>query len=528
MRRIAFSLAALVAPLTAAPDGAALYQQNCGLCHGPEGLGMTNVFPPLAKSDFLTKEREKALRGPMEGLKGKIEVNGVTYEGVMPPAFLDDEQLAAVFNHVFSSWGNDTPRTDATEISEIRAKTKFPTLDALKSSMVGDKMPEAPEGWTLTLGLELAFSPTRLALHPDGETILALSQYGDVWTWKPGDAEAKPLFLSADLLDKSLGEELVMGMAVDSKGRLYISSNQRNTAVSPVRNEMTVFRTEPWSKNRSWSVPKPWLKTSAPFGIGPYNHGLSHIAEGPDGMLYINSGARTDSGEAGNQPNYATTGETPHTAAMWRIDPEAKTPTIEVFATGLRNTYGFCWDDEKRMIGTDNGPDAHTPEELNLIEKDRHYGFPFQYSDWTSKPYPHTPDAPAGLEITKPFRNLGPDAGGNSNGISTFDPHSSPAGIVWLGKDWPAPLGSSFLTARFGNMLQLEQGDVGFDVVQLHTDFTNHTVKTTQLLHPLARPIDILKLPGHRLVIAEFSRATNLAAGVGTPGRLLLLQPKRN
>ena len=528
MRRIAFLLVALVAPLSAAPDGSALYQQNCGICHGPEGLGMAGVFPPLAKSDFLIKERTKALRGPMEGLNGKIEVNGASYDGVMPPAFLDDEQLTAVFNYVFSAWGNEVSPTSTQEISELRAKTKFPTLEALKSSMVGDKLPDAPEGWTLTLGTELGFSPTRLALHPDGEHILALSQHGDVWTWKPDEKEAKLLFLSTDLIDKRLGEELVMGITVDSKGRLYITSNQRDVTASPVQNEMTIFRTEPWSKDLPWSLPKPWLRPKNPFGIGPYNHGLSHIAEGPDGKLYVNSGARTDSGETGNQPNYATTGETPTTAAIWRVDPEAEAPEIEVYATGLRNTYGFCWDDEKRMIGTENGPDAHAPEELNLIQKGHHYGFPFQFSDWTTKPYPHTPDIPSGLEITKPFRNLGPAAGGNEKGISTFDPHSSPAGIVWLEKDWPAPLGGSFLTTRFGNLLKLDHGDVGFDLVQLHLDFSNHTATTKQLLHPLARPIDVLKLPGHRLVIAEYSRATNLAAGVGTPGRLLLLEPKRN
>jgi glucose/arabinose dehydrogenase len=521
MRRLAV-LAILVSILRAAPDGAELYKANCAMCHGPEGLGMTGVFPPLAKSDFLSNHREKALRGPMEGLSGEIEVNGQTYRGGMPAAFLDDEQLTAVFNHIFTSWGNNVPPATLDEIRSTRAKTKFPTLDALKASMAGSTLPEPPAGWKLSIAEELGFSPTRLALHPDGKRILILSMHGDVWSWSPGTPGITRLFHHQDFIDPTLGSQLVMGMTVDRRGRLYLTSNQCNKNASPVRNEMILWRTEAWSEAHEWSPPKSWLRTSSPFGIGPYNHGLSHIAQGPDGMIYVNSGARTDSGEAGTQPNYATTGEDPITAAIWRIDPEAENPEIEVIARGLRNTYGFAWDDQQRLLGVDNGPDAHCAEELNLIEPGKHYGFPYQHSNWTEKPYPHTPTKPKGLELTPPFKNLGPDAG---QGLFTFEAHSSPAGFVWLGKDWPQPFGGSFLTVRFGNLLKIDK-DVGFDLVQLHPDFEKRTVVTKRILHPLARPIDLLKLPGHRLLIAEHSRATNFAAGTGTPGRLLLLESR--
>lgn len=524
MRRLA-ALSALISTLHAAPDGAELYKTNCAMCHGLEGLGMAGVFPPLAKSDFLLNHRDKALRGPMEGLSGEIEVNGQKYKGGMPAAFLDDEQLTTVFNFVFSAWGNEVKPVTLEEITTTRAKTRFPTLAALKASMTGEKLPDAPAGWSLSMVEELGFSPTRLILHPDGKRVLILSMLGDVWAWTPGSSGVTHMFRHQDFINPELGEQLVMGMTVDDRGHLYLTSNQCNKNATPVRNEMTIWRTEAWSESQEWKVPQPWLKPTAPFGIGPYNHGLSHIAQGPDGMIYVNSGARTDSGEAGKQPNYATTGEDPITAAMWKIDPRAEKPEIEVIARGLRNTYGFAWDDQTRLLGVDNGPDAHCPEELNLIEPGKHYGFPYQYSDWTDKPYPHTPDKPAGIEITTPFKNLGPDAGGSEKGLASFDAHSSPAGLIWLNKDWPAPFGGSFLNVRFGNLLKIDK-DVGFDLVQLHPDFEKRTVTTKRILYPLARPIDILKLPGHKLLIAEHSRATNFTAGMGTPGRLLLLEPK--
>ena len=86
--------------------GADLYRQYCAACHGQEGLGIPQAFPPLARSDFIAQHRARALRAPLEGLKDKIEVNGQTYQGWMPPVTLRDEDLAKGFNYVFSSWGN--------------------------------------------------------------------------------------------------------------------------------------------------------------------------------------------------------------------------------------------------------------------------------------------------------------------------------------------------------------------------------------------------------------------------------------
>src|SRR5262249_55424131 len=197
-----------------------------------------------------------------------------------------------------------------------------------------------------------------------------------------------------------------------------------------------------------------------------FNHGVGHIALGPDGKLYVNSGSRTDGNEPGNDPRYSKEGETPITACLWVLDPKADKPKVEVYARGLRNAYGFCWDDKRRMFATENGPDADAPEELNFIEKGKHYGFPYRYSDWSKKPYKHTPEAPKGLTFADPIANVGPDAGGSAaKPLYTFDAHSSPSGIVFLGKEFPAPYRGAFLVARFGNLL--EKPKVGFDVLHV-------------------------------------------------------------
>ena len=173
--------------------------------------------------------------------------------------------------------------------------------------------------------------------------------------------------------------------------------------------------------------------------------------------------------------------------------------------------------------GVENGPDADAPEELNVITSDGHYGFPYQFSDWTRKAYPHSPDAPAGLKITQPIRNLGPDALGADGPTATFTPHSSPSAIVELGPDWPAPLGGQLLVARFGNLISASSG---YDLLRLKVDFAQGTAETHAVLTPLGRPIALVKLPGHRLLIAEYTRGTTLGAGLSTPGRLLILEPR--
>ena len=95
---------------------------------------------------------------------------------------------------------------------------------------------------------------------------------------------------------------------------------------------------------------------SGQLSVDSFNHGVGHIAFGPDGMLYVNSGSRTDGDETGDDPRYSKEGEDRLTSCIWRLDPNADKPEIEIYARGLRNAYGFRWNDHGEMYATDNGP----------------------------------------------------------------------------------------------------------------------------------------------------------------------------
>ena len=68
----------------------------------------------------------------------------------------------------------------------------------------------------------------------------------------------------------------------------------------------------------------------------------------------------------------------------------------------MRNPYGFAWDGEGSLFTFSNGPDYSAPEEMDLVQPGRHYGFPYQFADWPVKPqfpYPHTPPPPEGVDL---------------------------------------------------------------------------------------------------------------------------------
>lgn len=103
--------------------GKRVYQQTCFACHQPTGMGLPGVFPPLAKSDFLMADKDRAIRSIIKGLSGPIEVNGKKYNGVMPPVALNDEQVANVLTYVKNSWGNSADPVTVEDVRKVRAES---------------------------------------------------------------------------------------------------------------------------------------------------------------------------------------------------------------------------------------------------------------------------------------------------------------------------------------------------------------------------------------------------------------------
>lgn len=99
--------------------GKQIYDKTCLSCHQADGVGVPNTFPPLAKSDYLNADVNKVIDGLIHGNQGEMVVNGVTYNGVMPPQALSDEEMADVLTYVYNSWENN-PQEVTTEMVAAR------------------------------------------------------------------------------------------------------------------------------------------------------------------------------------------------------------------------------------------------------------------------------------------------------------------------------------------------------------------------------------------------------------------------
>ena len=524
------SASAPVAAQSDSADGAALFLVNCSACHQQNGEGLPKIFPPLAKSDYLVADKERSIRIVLQGFGGAITVNGTDYQGVMPPPpAMDDQQTAAVLTYVRSSWGNHADAVTAAEVKKVRAA--LAAADPDKTDPFAP-LPKAPAGFKLREVVRLPVHGVRLATMPGVDWLLVLNNAGELFRLDPATGNLVRLLSAKDYADVSAGGIDAYGMTIDAAKRLYVVTNQR-VAEQPYHvNRVVIYRSAPLDATGVPAKFKAWLRTSYPWGNSYYNHGVGNIAQGPDGLMYVSSGARTDGGEVDGgifkgETIYWKGGETDYTAAIWRIDPNVDVPKLEVFARGIRNAWSFAWNDRGELFSVSNGPDADMPEEMDFVERGKHYGFPYQFADKSTevKPYPYTPTAPAGLTFTHAIRNFGPAAGGSeTNPIASFEPHSSPAGMVFCGPEWPAPWRGKFLIGRFGNLLKEET--YGFDLlgVALQRNAAGvYKAHMEKFLAPLARPLDLLQV-GRNLYILEYTRPIDRSSSRPmNPGRILEL-----
>lgn len=103
--------------------GAGIYANNCQACHQPNGEGVPDAFPPLAKSDYLSKGKLSAIKMVVGGFEGPLKVNGKDYNGIMPAWDLPDEDIANVLTYVYNSWGNSGLEVTPADVKQNRPKT---------------------------------------------------------------------------------------------------------------------------------------------------------------------------------------------------------------------------------------------------------------------------------------------------------------------------------------------------------------------------------------------------------------------
>jgi mono/diheme cytochrome c family protein len=131
----------------AAPDGAALYGQNCGICHQGGAVGVPGQFPPLKgrvdKIAATPTGKAYLTHVLLNGLTGSITAGGGTYVGYMPSfKALPDDSIAAILTYV-ASLGDTKPAPTfaASDFAAARATPMAGSAVAAERKSLGAAIP---------------------------------------------------------------------------------------------------------------------------------------------------------------------------------------------------------------------------------------------------------------------------------------------------------------------------------------------------------------------------------------------------
>ena len=99
-------------------QGRTLYEKHCADCHGLQGEGVPQVYPPLAGNPSVLQPDARNLVRMLDhgSFAPATAANPRPYS--MPAQALSDVEAAAVLSHVRQSWGNQ-----ASALSEVRVLT---------------------------------------------------------------------------------------------------------------------------------------------------------------------------------------------------------------------------------------------------------------------------------------------------------------------------------------------------------------------------------------------------------------------
>ena len=107
------------------PADQKLYNTFCGTCHQRNGKGARGRMPPLTGTDWVTGNKERLITVVLNGLQGPLEINGESYNSVMPShRFLKDEEISTILTYIRKSFGNNASAVSPEEVSEVRERLR--------------------------------------------------------------------------------------------------------------------------------------------------------------------------------------------------------------------------------------------------------------------------------------------------------------------------------------------------------------------------------------------------------------------
>ncbi len=106
--------------------GKEFYEKVCAMCHGLNGRGMPGLAPELDQSPWLVDDDETLILIVAQGLMGPIEVNGKTWDSIMPPhqnhPELNVDSFSTILTYVRNAWTNNAPPIPSAKVKRLLEK----------------------------------------------------------------------------------------------------------------------------------------------------------------------------------------------------------------------------------------------------------------------------------------------------------------------------------------------------------------------------------------------------------------------
>lgn len=105
-------------------SGKKIYSVQCLTCHQADGLGVSNMNPPLNGKGILG-DKKKLIAIVIKGLTTHEEIDGQTYQNVMPAhPEMKDQDIADVLTYIRNSFGNKASSVKVSEVKLARSMLK--------------------------------------------------------------------------------------------------------------------------------------------------------------------------------------------------------------------------------------------------------------------------------------------------------------------------------------------------------------------------------------------------------------------